>query len=89
MEFEDLQMDLFAYFWVWIAVVLTIVAALILLTRGPKWRDFLSFGIIVIGLGVAFITLHPRESPLAGDAKLIQAEIGQGTPVLLEFQSPY
>jgi thioredoxin 1 len=68
---------------------LAFVAGLILLTRKPKWNDYLAFGIIVGGLATTWITLHPRQTPLEGGAIEVQSMIGAGTPVLLEFQSPY
>ncbi len=77
------------YSFVWIAIGLTIVAGLVLLTNKPRVRDFISFGVIVAGLGVSWIILHPRPTTLASDAKAVQAMIGAGKPVLLEFQSPY
>jgi hypothetical protein len=77
------------YSFLWIALSLTIVAGLVLLTNKPKLRDFISFGVIVAGLVVAWLILHPRQTPLMSDAKAVQAMIGGGTPVLLEFQSPY
>ncbi len=86
---ENLEMNVILYFWIWIAVGLTLIAGLILLTRNPKWTDFLSFGVIVAGLLVSWIILHPRQTPLMSDAKAVQDMIGRGKPVLLEFQSPY
>ncbi len=77
------------YSFLWIAIALTIVAGLVLLTNRPRPRDFLSFGVIVTGLLVAWLILHPRQTDLMSDAKAVQATIGLGTPVLLEFQSPY
>ncbi len=77
------------YSFVWIALGLTIVAGLVLLTNKPRLRDFVSFGVIVAGLLVAWLVLHPQQSALPGDAKAVQAQIGAGTAVLLEFQSPY
>ena len=77
------------YSFLWIVAGLTIVAGLVLLTNRPRLRDFLSFGVIVAGLGVAWLILHPHQTPLMNDAKSVQAMIGAGTPVLLEFQSPY
>ncbi len=76
------------YSFVWIALGLTIAAGLVLLTNKPKPRDFVSFGVIVAGLGVSWAILHPRPTVLANDAKSVQALIGAGKPVLLEFQSP-
>jgi hypothetical protein len=77
------------YSFVWIALGLTLVAGLVLLTNKPHLRDFVSFGVIVAGLIVAWLVLHPHQTPLMDDAKSVQAMIGSGTPVLLEFQSPY
>ncbi len=77
------------YSFLWIALGLTIVAGLVLLTNKPRLRDFLAFGAIVAGLSVAWLILHPRQTPLMNDAKIVQEMIGAGTPVLLEFQSPY
>ena len=45
--------------------------------------------VIVTGLVVAWAALHPRPTLLMDDAKEVQAMIGTGKPVLLEFQSPY
>lgn len=77
------------YSFLWIAVGLTLVAGLVLLTNRPSLREFASFGVIVVGLLVAWFVLHPHQTPLISDAKAVQASIGAGTPVLLEFQSPY
>jgi heme exporter protein D len=85
----DFQMGVYMYFWIWLGVGLTLLAGLVLLTHNPKWNDFLAFGVIVGGLTVAWIILHPRQTPLTGDAVAVQQMIGKGRPVLLEFQSPY
>jgi hypothetical protein len=77
------------YSFIVIAVVLAIAAGLMLLTNKPKLNDYLAFGIIVAGLVAVWVILHPRQTPLMDDAKLVQAMIGTGTPVLLEFQSPF
>ncbi len=77
------------YSFLWIALGLTVAAGLVLLTNKPRLRDFISFGVIVAGLGLAWIILHPRPTNLPADAKAVQAMIGAGKPVLLEFQSPY
>jgi len=77
------------YSFVFIAFGLLIVAGLILLTNKPKWNDYLAFGVIFTGLVTAWVILHPTQTPLMDDAKMVRAMIGAGTPVLLEFQSPY
>lgn len=66
-----------------------LLAAFVLLSRRPRWQEFLSVGVIGIGLIVAWIVLHPVQTPLMENAQKVQDQIGQGTPVLLEFQSPY
>ncbi len=78
-----------AYSFFWVALALAVVAGIILLTRNPKWNDYVAFAVIVIGLITAWVILHPRQTILTGDAKEVQAMIGAGLPVLLEFQSPY
>lgn len=77
------------YSFVLIALSLVITAGFILLTNKPKWNDYLAFGVIVAALITAWVILHPRQTALMDNAKKVQAMIGAGTPVLLEFQSPY
>jgi hypothetical protein len=77
------------YSFLIISFGLIVAAALVLLTNKPKLRDYIAFGVIVVGLITAWGILHPRQTPLMEDAKMVQAMIGAGTPVLLEFQSPY
>jgi hypothetical protein len=77
------------YSSVWIAAGLLVLAGFLLLRRTPAWSDWLAFGVIGAGLLVAWLLLRPVQSPLAADADQVQAQIGQGLPVLLEFQSPY
>jgi hypothetical protein len=72
-----------------VAVVLAVAAGYMLLAHKPKWNDFLAFGVIVAALISSWVILHPRQTPLMDDAKAVRAMIGAGTPVLLEFQSPY
>ena len=77
------------YSSVWIAAFLVAVAGFILLRRNPRWPQFLGLGMLVLGLGAAWTFLHPRQSSLGYNAAQVQASIGQGMPVLLEFQSPF
>jgi hypothetical protein len=77
------------YSYIFIAAGFVFVAGVILLTNKPKWNDYLAFGVIVSGLIFAWSILHPRQTILMDDAKEVQAMIGIGKPVLLEFQSPY
>jgi hypothetical protein len=72
-----------------VGLVLSIATGYMLLAHKPKWNDFLAFGVIVAALVASWVILHPRQTPLMNDAKVVQAMIGAGTPVLLEFQSPF
>ena len=78
----------YSILFVFVAVFL-LFAALLLVLRKPRWEEYLSVAVIGIGLTVAWLILHPTQTPLMDDAKQVQAMIGQGKPVLLEFQSPY
>jgi thioredoxin 1 len=78
------------YSALWIAAaLLTLAVAVTLFRHKPGARDFLALGVIFAGLAVAWLTLHPVQTPLMEDAQKVQDMIGRGQPVLLEFQSPY
>ena len=77
------------YSFVLLAAALAMMAGVILLTRKPRWNDYLAFAVLLIGLLGAWIILHPRQTPLMDDARKVREMIGAGTPVLLEYQSPY
>ena len=56
--------------------------------RGFRLVDgILLIALVGLILG-AWWVLHPTQSQVT-DAKAVRAKIGAGTPVLLEFQSPY
>ena len=77
------------YSAVWVAGAFVLLTALVLFRDKPTARDFIALGVVVVGLAFAWVLLHPRQTPLMKDARTVQAMIGQGKPVLLEFQSPY
>ena len=77
------------YSLVFIAAAVMLIAVIFVLSRKPRWQDTLALGVIVAGLVAAWFILHPVQTPLMDDAKMVQEMIGQGQPVLLEFQSPY
>lgn len=66
------------------------VAALLLwaVARGVRTERLVAVGALALGCALAFALFTPRASdpPASGD---LAAPIGGGTPVLLEFQSPY
>lgn len=78
-----------AYSFLIIAIGFIFIIGLILLSNKPKWNDYLAFGIIVLALILAWSSVRPRPTNLKEGAQEIQSLIGAGTPVLLEFQSPF
>ena len=77
------------YSFIWVSGLLVLVIGFIMLSRKPSVRDYLAVATVAAGFVVAWVILHPRQTPLMEDAKIVQGIIGQGKPVLLEFQSPY
>ena len=77
------------YSALWIAGAFVLLLVLILFRQRPKTGDFVALIVVIIGLALAWSLLHPRQTPLMDDARTVQSMIGQGVPVLLEFQSPY
>jgi multisubunit Na+/H+ antiporter MnhB subunit len=77
------------YSALWMAGAFVLLVVLVIFRHNPKPSEFIALGVVVIGLGVAWLMLHPTQTPLMEDAKTVQSMIGQGKPVLLEFQSPY
>ena len=77
------------YSFIIVGAVVLIGAGVLLLHRRPGWPQWLIFGTLVVGVVAAWIVVHPRATAQVLDAAQVQASIGQGTPVLLELQSPY
>jgi len=77
------------YSALWTTGAFLLLVALVLFRQKPKLNDFIALGVVSIGLVLAWLILHPTQTPLMDDAKMVQEMIGQGKPVLLEFQSPY
>ena len=77
------------YSFAFFAAALLIGVAVFSLRRPRRARGLVILGIAVLGLIAAWAILHPRQTPLTGDVFQVKQQIGRGTPVLLEFQSPY
>lgn len=77
------------YSAVFIAAALFLVAAILLLRHKAHWQEILALSVLATGLITAWLILRPVQTPLMEDARKVQSMIGQGKPVLLEFQSPY
>lgn len=76
------------YSFIWIAAVLVTIAAAFLQRKRPNRQKLLFFGLVVT-VAIAWLVLHPVQTPQMNTTAQVQDQIGQGTPVLLEFQSPY
>lgn len=87
--FEVLEGYLRAYSVLWVSAILLGIAGFTLLRRRRGLGEWIAFGTLFSIIVVAWVILHPRPSYLSEDAAQVVAQIGQGTPVLLEFQSPF
>ena len=65
-----------------------LVLAIYLFRDGVEANDLVAFGALILGLVIAYGFLQPGPSTLSQVTE-VQARIGAGQPVLLEFQSPY
>lgn len=77
------------YSSLWISAAIVLITVVIIFRQKPKVSDIVALGVVLAGLGLAWSILHPRQTPLMDNAKIVQEMIGAGRPVLLEFQSPY
>ena len=72
-----------------ILIALLALVAFFLFRKGIRIQEILAFFVIFAGLAVAWMALRPTQTQLSDAAANVQARIGAGKPVLLEFQSPY
>jgi thiol-disulfide isomerase/thioredoxin len=78
------------YSLLWVTAILLVILAVILFRRKRGLPEILAFAAILTGLLMVYFYIRPVQTPLLGaDAASVRAMIGQGQPVLLEFQSPY
>lgn len=70
------------------AIATWILLAIWLLRDGVRSSDLIALGALGAGLVIAYMLFNPGPST-EPDAEQVLARIGAGTPVLLEFQSPY
>jgi uncharacterized membrane protein YbhN (UPF0104 family) len=77
------------YSFIIFAVGIVAILAFFVLSRGMQTIGvYLALGAVVIGLIASFILLTPGASAVKEAGQVARA-IGAGSPVLLEFQSPY
>lgn len=77
------------YSVIWLLLLLAIVVGIVLFSRKPRMPEIIAFATIFVAVIGLYFYLRPVQTELVGEAAEVQALIGQGTPVLLEFQSPY
>lgn len=70
------------------ALLVLAICAVFLLRDGYQRRDGFVLAGLALLLGALWWGIRPQATPITDPDKL-QAQIGTGTPVLLEFQSPY
>ena len=73
------------YSFILFAAAMALVSGVILLRRKSKWSDYLAWSVILAGRRVAFVALHPRGTPLMGEARKIQESIGRIDPQKVRF----
>jgi hypothetical protein len=77
------------YSLLWTTAILLVVVAVILFRKKHGLPEILAFAAILAGLVIVYFAIRPVQTSLMGEAASVRAMIGQGKPVLLEFQSPY
>ncbi len=75
--------------YVIIAVLLWGLASGLALRMGRGWPALVLLALLAIALTALWLALRPTPTPLAQESAALEKVIGHGTPVLLEFQSPY
>lgn len=71
-----------------LVIIVWVIAAAALLRNGLNRRSLLLLGGVTVGLAAAFLLVRPGPASTADDpAAEVQAQIGAGKPVLLEFRS--
>jgi drug/metabolite transporter superfamily protein YnfA len=71
-----------------IAAVALLILVIFTLREEPTWRHYVAFGVLFLAIVLAYRFLNPGSSSSVESDKIL-AEIHSGSPVLLEFQSPY
>ncbi|MGC1378576.1 MAG: thioredoxin family protein [Anaerolineales bacterium] len=77
------------YSLLWVTGILLVAIAVVLLRSKAHPPVLVAFLSIVIGLALVYFYVRPVQTPLLSSVAQVRAIIGQGKPVLFEFQSPY
>jgi hypothetical protein len=76
------------YSFLLIGLASLLALAYFLFRNGIRAQDVIAFGALITGLTIAYVFLNPGASSI-GEIEEVRDQIGAGTPVLLEMQSPY
>lgn len=71
-----------------LVLLILFIAGRYLLRRGASRGRSLAFGLLAVALIGGWLALRPVQTPHDAAAEL-RTQLGTGTPVLIEFQSPY
>jgi energy-coupling factor transporter transmembrane protein EcfT len=76
------------YSFVLMAIIVFFVLLVYFLRNGLGQRELIALAALLLGVAVAIILFNPGDSTLSDDETPGEL-IGSGTPILIEFQSPY
>ena len=76
------------YSFTLVAGITIILFSAVIFRRGIAQPQMIALVALVMGFLLAYWFFNPGEGS-SGGAQRVQTAIGSGTPVLLEFQSPY
>jgi hypothetical protein len=76
------------YSFVFVAIVALLVLGFFTLRGGLEFQHLIALGALSLGIILAYRFLNPGSGS-SDESERILAEIQSGSPVLLEFQSPY
>jgi hypothetical protein len=76
------------YSFVFVAVFAFLILGVFTLRGGLRVQHLIALGALSLGIILAYRFLNPGSGS-SGKSEMILAEIQSGSPVLLEFQSPY
>jgi hypothetical protein len=71
-----------------LVIFIILIAGVVLLRRGVSRGRVAVLVVLALALVAGWWFVRPVQTPHA-DIAALRAQIGAGTPVLLEFQSPY
>ena len=69
-------------------VFLLVVLGAVLLSSRQKKRAWIVLAAVAVAVAISWVAIRPEASAV-GSASEALAMIGTGTPVLVEFQSPF